>query len=229
MVEQIKNQNTPVVLFDIDWTLLNGINNTHRESFKHVFKNCFDLKSADVFDINPHGLTDTEIIFKVAEKNCVSNSVIEEKMIEAQHVMSRFYSEHAGEENPILLPGVKHLLNCLRDNEFNIGILSGNLSDIGKLKLGSANILGYFDIYCFPDTTGNKTESISVLRNQGLQNEIVIVGDTPNEIISSQATNSRSIAVATGSYSYEDLSSLKPDVVVETLEDSSVLDFLLNL
>lgn len=227
MAKQVKHQHAPILLFDIDWTLLNGVNNTHRESFRQAFKHCFNLDSADVFDINPHGLTDTEIISRVAEKNGVTASVVEEKMSEAQSLMSTYYMESAGIEKPELLPGVKYLLENLKDNTFNIGIVSGNLSVIGKSKLNTANIISFFDVFCFPDTTGNKTESVQTLRKEGIQNDIVIIGDTPNEILSAQVTGSRSIAVATGSYNFDDLSSFNPDLVVNTLEDESVLEYLL--
>lgn len=228
MVKQIKNHNAPILLFDIDWTLLNGINNTHRESFKQAFKHCFNLDSADVFDINPHGLTDTEIISGVAEKNGIKATVIKEKMSEAQDLMSKYYIESAGIERTELLPGVRYLLENLKKNTFNIGIVSGNLSVIGKSKLSAANIISFFDVFCFPDTTGNKTESIKALWKEGVQNDIVIIGDTPNEILSAKATGSRSIAVATGSYNFDDLSSFNPDLAVTSFEDESVLEYLLS-
>ena len=228
MVEQVKNQNAPILLFDIDWTLLNGINVTHRESFRQAFKHCFNLDSADVFDINPHGLTDIEIISRVAEKNGIGASVIAKKISEAQDIMSKYYVESAKIEKPELLPGVKYLLEKLKNNAFNIGIVSGNLSVIGNSKISAANIIGFFDLFCFPDTTGNKTESIQTLRKEGIQNDIVIIGDTPNEILSAQATGSRSVAVATGSYNFDDLSSFNPDLVVNSFEDESVLKYLLS-
>lgn len=228
MVKQVKNQNAPILLFDIDWTLLNGINNTHRESFRQAFKRCFNLDSADVFDINPHGLTDTEIISGVANKNGITASLIEEKMSEAQDLMSKYYTESAGIEKPELLPGVKCLLENLKKNTFNTGIVSGNLSTIGKSKLSASNIISFFDIFCFPDTTGNKTASVHTLREEGIQNDIVIIGDTPNEILSAQATGSRSIAVATGAYNFDNLSSFNPDLVVTSLVDESVLEFLMS-
>ena len=92
-----------------------------------------------------------------------------------------------------------------------------------------ANIIGFFDVFCFPDTTGNKTESIQALRKEGIQNDVVIIGDTPNEILSAQATGSRSVAVATGSYNFDDLSSFNPDLVVKSFEDDSVLKYLLSI
>lgn len=229
MDKKIRYHSAPLVLFDIDWTLLNGINNTHRESFKYAFKHCFGLESADVFDINPHGLTDTEIIFKVAEHHGVKTTDVEERMLEAMNLMSEYYSDRSVNEQPKILPGVEQLLHSLQDKNFNLGILSGNLSSIGESKLLGANINKYFDIFCFPDTTGNKIDSVLKLRSDGIANVIVLVGDTPNEILSAQSTNAKSIAVATGSYTEEDLLSLSPDLVVKTLEDSSVADYLITL
>ena len=55
---------------------------------------------------------------------------------------------------------------------------------------------------------------------------IIVIGDTPLDVDCAQVHGARSIAVATGPFTVQQLETARPDLVVETLEDKTVRRFL---
>jgi phosphoglycolate phosphatase-like HAD superfamily hydrolase len=50
-------------------------------------------------------------------------------------------------------------------------------------------------------------------------NDIIIIGDTPNDIACGKAHGARTVAVATGPFSVADLTAHQPDAVLADLSD----------
>ncbi len=81
----------------------------------------------------------------------------------------------------------------------------------------------------------NKLGPIALERarqNHGLQfdsQETFVIGDTPKDINCAKAFGARSLAVATGSFSYDQLMGYDPDYLLEDLSDwEKVSNFLLT-
>ena len=56
--------------------------------------------------------------------------------------------------------------------------------------------------------------------------DFMIVGDTPRDIACAREAGIKVILVATGLFPYEKLAEEKPDLLVNTLEDQRVFDFI---
>jgi phosphoglycolate phosphatase len=126
-----------------------------------------------------------------------------------------------------VFPGVRELIERADADESTVlGLLTGNVVDGARLKLAAAGIdFDRFRVGAFGSDHANRTELPAVAidraermcghRFQG--KSVVIVGDTPLDIACGEHLGVRTIAVATGSYGVEELSSCRPDHVFESL------------
>lgn len=129
----------------------------------------------------------------------------------------------------------KNLHNLSKDNRIYNVIATGN-SEVGSLlKLRRGDLEQYFKVGSF----GNHyNERFELVKNAVItaryhynidfkEDNIFMIGDTPDDIHAGQVNNIKTIAVATGGYSYETLKSLKPDYIFEVLPDN-LIDIILN-
>ncbi|MCP3902153.1 MAG: HAD hydrolase-like protein [Planctomycetes bacterium] len=129
-----------------------------------------------------------------------------------------------------LLPGVGPLLARLEElDSVTLGVLTGNYPETGRLKLESAGV----DADTFPvaawgsdgrhrrDLPGVAMDRYRAATGAEIDpNRVVIIGDTPHDVDCAQANGCRVIAVATGTYTREDLATCAPDLLVDDLSDT---------
>ncbi|MCU0689011.1 MAG: HAD hydrolase-like protein [Phycisphaerales bacterium] len=135
------------------------------------------------------------------------------------------------------LPGVMDLLATLERHDcWTLGLLTGNYSDTGSLKLRACGI----DPDRFPvrvwaeDARGlhgarlsrDELPAIGITRWHATnlpatdrRGPVVVIGDTPHDIRCAKVNDCRSIAVATGPYEVDALAAYAPDAALEDLSD----------
>ncbi len=136
-----------------------------------------------------------------------------------------------------IMPGVRPLLDALasRDDVY-LALLTGNYERAAQLKLEYFDLWTYFPCGAF----GNDAPERNALFPRALARiqecggpaidpaEAVVIGDTPLDVACAAAGGARSIAVATGSHSVDELRAAEPDVVFADLSDTAaVLDAVL--
>lgn len=138
-----------------------------------------------------------------------------------------------------LMPGVLELLERL-DTEDGVvlGLLTGNLAAGAELKLRAADLdPGRFVVGAFGSDSPHRTDlpGIAVRRAERLfetrphGEAVVIIGDTPADVECGAEISARTIAVATGSFSLEDLSAQGPYAAfLDLSETDRVLDAIIN-
>lgn len=137
-----------------------------------------------------------------------------------------------------VMPGVPALLAALErsSGEVLLGLLTGNIEEGAALKLASAGIDGAFRVGAYgsdrerredlPELAVDRAEKLTGERFRG--RDIVVVGDTPNDIQCGQPLGVHTFAVATGGYDADSLRAAGAETVFEDLSDTSaVLDALL--
>lgn len=119
-----------------------------------------------------------------------------------------------------VLPGIASLLEVLTKREdVLIGLLTGNTREGARIKLAHFGLDHYFDFGGFGD---NHLERDDVAREAlaKAQNRlhapvdlrcIWVIGDTPTDVSCGRAINARTIAVATGNHTLEELAASGPD------------------
>jgi len=127
-----------------------------------------------------------------------------------------------------VMPGVRPLLDALsaRDDVF-LALLTGNFAEGARIKLEYFDLWRYFSCGAFGDIVHERNHLLAdalaqVRACSGLPAEpshAVIIGDTPLDVGVALAGGARSIAVATGGHTTDQLRESGADVVFEDLSD----------
>jgi phosphoglycolate phosphatase len=210
-------------LFDIDGTLLLSPDRTHRYALHRALLDVYGLE-ATIDGIAYHGKTDPGILRAVAERAGIPSDVIDLKMPAALAVVRQDAAEKAERFRPNVLPGIREVLNLLRESGKLLGVSSGNLESIGWLKLKAAGLADYFAFGCFADECELRLDvfrkAVSEVHHRlGPQATVCFVGDTPDDVRAAQGVGGRVIAVGTGIFKVEDLIAHGADATVNCCSD----------
>lgn len=125
-----------------------------------------------------------------------------------------------------LLPGVADLLEALAsDGRAVVGLLTGNIARGARVKTERFGIGGHFRFGAYGDDHHDRNQlgPVALERAAGVigrrfeGGETVVIGDTPKDVWCGKAFGARTVAVATGRFSAEELERHRPDVVLEDL------------
>ncbi|WP_129633554.1 HAD family hydrolase [Candidatus Oscillochloris fontis] len=128
-----------------------------------------------------------------------------------------------------VFPGVTLLLEALRATARQAP-LTGNIAAAARIKLECTDLLPLLDLEAgaYGDDHYDRNALVPIAADRAAQRygrsfmgrQIVIVGDTPNDIACGRANGARTVAVATGPYSREELAAYAPDVLLSDLSDT---------
>jgi phosphoglycolate phosphatase-like HAD superfamily hydrolase len=112
------------------------------------------------------------------------------------------------------LPGVLELLHALKTTDgYWVGLLTGNIQEGARIKLGAFDLDRFFPLGAFGDDHEDRNqllpivlERFSKMTGLGLDyRDCVVIRDTPIDVACAKPYGARAIAVSTGSYDYESL------------------------
>jgi len=131
-----------------------------------------------------------------------------------------------------MMPGVRELLDAISalDSAY-LALLTGNYEAGARLKLEYFDLWRYFRCGAFgdraPDRNGLLPRAVARAAACGgpavSPSDAIIIGDTPLDIACAKAGGARSIGVATGSHSVDQLREAGADVVFEDLSDTTAV------
>ncbi len=224
-----------LVLFDVDGTLL-----VTGGAGSRAIKKAMSHLLGDHFAWHPitPGLLDPQIYAELAMKNGVA------KPDERHDDYRRLYLEalreelgQAGDEARVL-PGVRSLLDQLtaRDDVV-IGLLTGNYRRGVELKLAAAGLsMEIFTHNAFAEDASSRKGLVKFLLERWAAEHgepidparVFVLGDTPRDVACAAASGCRSVAVATGWYTEQQLRDAGADLVLPDFSDPSPLLELLG-
>ncbi len=153
--------------------------------------------------------------------------------------LRRKYVEHLREEIGLpgkgvkaVMPGIRPLLDALQGNgDVALGLLTGNFVEGARIKLEYFDLWKFFRCGAYGDDASDRNHLVPVAieraRECGLidaaPTDVVVIGDTPHDIACARAVGSMPIAVATGSYSVDQLKAAGADVVFTDLSDTAAV------
>jgi phosphoglycolate phosphatase len=233
-----------LVLFDIDGTILGTSRviwpDPVKEMMEVVLREAGISQTIDTSQYRQGGKTDPQIFYDILGLNGFSEEKITELMPRLRDVYLKGLRDKITERPDyiILKPGVEAIIQKLHEHpEVLMGLLTGNFEEGAHLKLQPHNLNQYFPFGAYGDGTRQRSD----LPQRGLEaaekyaghrfsnKEIVIIGDTPNDIHCGRHLNVRVIAVATSNYSIEVLKAEKPDYVFADLTNTNkVLNAILE-
>ena len=218
-----------LLLFDIDGTLMH----TYRagmQAAERAFAKLFGIENA-MEGIRTDGLTDPLILRMMFEKVFKRDFSMEEsESFYFEYV--RFLDEELNALQKItVLPGVLDLLGELSGRKDCVLALgTGNIEEGAWIKLRYAGLRTYFDTGGFGSDSENRNELLNIGINKASMtynsgagfNEVYVIGDTPHDIVHGRAAGAITVAVATGSYSMEELGEAAPDHLIRNLDNKSL-------
>ncbi|GIW46518.1 MAG: hypothetical protein KatS3mg078_0395 [Deltaproteobacteria bacterium] len=216
-------QEIKLILFDIDGTLLISGGASIR-AINRVFKNMFGIENA-MEGIKPDGKTDPLILRELFIKNLKRDFSKEEADRVFKEYLFFLEKEIITSKSLRIMPGITQLIKTLSQKQDTaIGIATGNIEEGARIKLRHSGLEHYFRFGGFGSDSESREKLIRIaiergrkLFNHTRRERVFVVGDTPFDIISAKAVGAEVIAVATGSYTVEDLKRYKPDFVFKNL------------
>jgi phosphoglycolate phosphatase-like HAD superfamily hydrolase len=210
-------------LFDIDGTILRDPNRIHMDSFVVSVRRVtgFEVTLAGIVI---HGSTDTAILRESCRRAGIPEHVLEPQVDAILDAMCRLVAQRRDEIKPIRMPGIEETLSHLAQRGALLGVATGNLEAIGWIKIEEAGLREWFRFGGFSDRFPDRAELVghAALKARELAGKparVCVVGDTPRDIEAAHANSLPVIAVATGSFTVDDLLKYKPEVCTSSLAD----------
>jgi phosphoglycolate phosphatase len=225
---------TPYVfLFDIDGTLLSS-----GGAGKHALENAM-LTEFGIDRITVHvpysGRTDVAISRDLLAAHGVEPT--EDRLQQLQNAYLQRLPEALVLKQGGVLPGVIPMLDRLvaMKGEVLVGLLTGNVRRGAEVKLGHFSIYHYFGFGGFGDGLLTRddvarsawTAAQSLHPSELSPGRTWVLGDTPLDISCARTIGAKVVAVTTGHHSKEELATHRPDLLLDTLDDASLLGRLL--
>jgi phosphoglycolate phosphatase-like HAD superfamily hydrolase len=210
-------------LFDIDGTLLRDRGRTHMTSFLP------SIQQASGFELSLEGVpvqgsTDTAIIREAFRRAAVPEEVVNQHFEAILEALRQMVAARRSSFDVPLMPGVVETLRHLADKGALLGVATGNLEEIGWIKLEEAGIRDWFRFGGFSDKFPVRSELIGAAASKaraiaGPEASVCIVGDTPRDIEAAHANGLPVVAIATHQFSFDELLEHSPEVCATSLAD----------
>jgi phosphoglycolate phosphatase-like HAD superfamily hydrolase len=225
-----------LILFDIDGTLVL----TGRAGMRAMNLACRDVVRSDdaMRGVNFAGRTDWSILDDVMRKygKTLDAPLLDElRRSYVRHLVEEI--QFPGEGVKDVMPGIRELLEALSTrDDVALALLTGNFIESAQIKLEHFDLWKYFSCGAFGGDAANRNDLVPVAitraRECGLADvearDVLVVGDTPNDVECALVVGARPVAVATGGYSMEDLRASGADIVFKDLSDSAAFLALLR-
>jgi phosphoglycolate phosphatase-like HAD superfamily hydrolase len=135
------------------------------------------------------------------------------------------------------MPGARQLLEALQEyDHLHLALLTGNYRDAAEIKLQHFEIWDFFEWGAFSDDHQDRNELVPIARSRAETYDIpaeaiervIVIGDTPHDVECARVAGAKSIAVATGGFTVEQLKEAGADEVLPDLLDTErVISLLL--
>lgn len=225
-----------VFLFDIDGTLIDT-GGAGRRAMNGAFSSLYGHPNP--FEgLNFGGMTDKAIArHGITTSGATVTDAEIERALDAY--VARLHHEVATTDRYRVLPGVHDVIAWLVSFErapFALGLGTGNVKRGAMTKLERGGLHVHFSFGGFGCDAEDRGELLSHGAKRGATQlglpleecRVVVIGDTPRDVAAAYAIGAECLGVATGHVNAEGLREAKAHHVVDTLEASSVRDFLVS-
>ncbi len=218
-------------LFDIDGTILKLKQYHSKSIFRKCLKNVYSIDIAEELMPNFSGMTDLKILDCICEKLNIDSTQLTSKIQEFWDALILEFKQDSVKENIIILPEIENLIKWLdSDENYYLGLVTGNFKANAYLKLETFNLHNYFEIGAFGCEYADRNLLPKLAINRA--NELwgnkfdvtnsIIIGDSPNDIICSKNNSIFSVAVCTGFHSMQELNEFQPDIIYEDFNNFKI-------
>lgn len=227
-----------VLLYDVDGTLVDT-GGAGRRSIAAAFERHFaeapsSFEKALNFPFG--GMTDRAIVRRglvgaqVEATEAVMDAII-------RHYLAILQDEVARSTRYRVIEGVAAAVaHTAQAASVAVGLGTGNVEDGARIKLRRSGIDQHFAFGGYGSDAEDRAALLGIGAERGAARlgarreacRVVIIGDTPKDVAAARALGVESLAVATGSFSVDELARSEPTRVVSSLAEEGVLAWLLD-
>lgn len=227
---------TQLVLWDIDGTLVHA-GNVAGDVFDQTIERLTGMRPPE--RVRMSGKTDPQITREYLEMMDVDD--VERSL---KQILTALPSDLEGQQGLIreqgrVLPGVLDALDALDAlEEVEQTLLTGNLEANARIKLRAFDLERRFDfaIGAYGSDHHDRRRLVPIALERVLRirhrviapEQVLVVGDSANDLACARAGGARCLLVATGRSSFDELSQLEPDYVMTDLKDTQAFLGALN-
>jgi phosphoglycolate phosphatase-like HAD superfamily hydrolase len=225
-----------LILFDIDGTLCL----TGRAGWRAMNRACEDVLDAPdpMAAVEFAGRTDWSILRDVMAK--YGRTLDEVMLADLRDRYVRYLEveiEQPGTGVKDVMPGIRPLLDALqRRTDVALALLTGNFIEGARIKLEHFDLWKYFRCGAFGGDAASRNDLVPVALTRahecglvnGQPSQVLVVGDTPNDIECALVAGATPVGVATGGYSADDLRASGAEIVFDDLSDAGAFLKLLR-
>lgn len=214
-----------LLLWDIDGTLITT-QRAGRRALSRTLKVIFSI-SSDLDFLDMAGRTDPFILQQIAKQFGLTST--EKSTHDFYEAYFGFLQEELSSGIGKAHPGILEILEAARQrSDISQGLLTGNLERGAKIKLVQYDLWRYFEFGAFGNdgVTRNELGPHALRRATRLHgvnftpDNVFVIGDTPHDVACGKAIGARTIAVATGGATFEELAACEPTVVLRDFSDT---------
>jgi phosphoglycolate phosphatase-like HAD superfamily hydrolase len=214
-----------LVLWDIDNTLISA-RGFGKLMYREAFRTAFGRELHGPVDLG--GRTELDVIAEVLGQHGIEHTgeasrLLATALANAFETRRQDLSGHAE-----VLPGALRALEAFAaDPRVHQGVLTANLRSVARIKLEEFELahLVDWDVSAFGDDHADRAELVAFARERAQHirsftpGEVVLIGDTPQDVHAAVTAGVRLVAVATGRSTREDLHRAGAGVVLDDLSD----------
>ena len=217
-----------LILWDIDGTLI-ASGGAGMRALQVALRNVFAIDGS-LADIDFAGRTDIWIMREVFRKFALPSTA---------ENFARFFDGYVAAlpgqlANPHarVLPGVREILQAIATHGgIAQGLLTGNMRRGAELKLAHHGLWDYFAFGAFADDSEIRNELgphavRRALERHGVNfaaDDVWVIGDTPHDIACGKTIGARTLAVATGGATMDQLRAYQPTALLQDLTDTAAV------
>jgi phosphoglycolate phosphatase-like HAD superfamily hydrolase len=225
-----------IVLFDIDGTLLD-LKGAGRRAFIRSIEAVFGWHD-DLGYLSFAGSTDLNVLEQVMAAHGRVMTDEDSRRFFARLPIDLEFAAGEPAADPVIYPGVRELLERLSaDPAVVLALVTGNVEACARIKLRQFNLHNHFVLGAFGNEHADRRRiaALALQRVQAARSDNrpvrgrYLIGDTPHDIDAARAVDARSIAVATGKFSVDELRAAGADHVLVDLADTGHILSVLGL
>lgn len=229
-----------LLIWDIDGTLVNS-RSAGRKAMNSAFYDLYGIENA--FEkVRMAGMLDTNILIDVYRANSMlepdgtftghrtDSTIFSNEKERFFSVYCKILEEELQKLNTsIAASGIQELFQTLgREASFFHALGTGNIEKGARLKLAVDNLNGFFPVGGFGDIAAERWEMVQkaiqnaqhYYRREFLPVNTYVIGDTPIDIECGKKLGCKTIGVATGPFSVQQLTDCHADYVFKDFSDT---------
>jgi phosphoglycolate phosphatase-like HAD superfamily hydrolase len=175
------------------------------------------------------GMLDRDILAAMMSNSGATAAAVRRAMPQIFEHAQAIYADTCPSLARKVCPGVRTTLARLHRVGVLLGLVTGNLSEIGWIKMRHAGLDRYFQFGAFAEMGRTRSDLVrlAVRRARGegwirRDSPVSLVGDHPNDVLAAKLNDIRSIAVATGVVGAAELAKHDPDYLLPDLRSLGI-------